>query len=125
MEHIRIAKKTYALAFTMDALATMEKLVPGFDLSQVTDHARTSGGLVDLLWAMAQQGELLEGRTLEEDRAWFGSHLSPSPKNIVKLQIACMNALAEGLRMETEEEDEDAEVDVVLEDIKKKDGNTD
>ena len=120
LQHIMIGKRTFALAFTLDALQELQTAVPDFDLSKVADLARSPGGLADLITAMARQGELLEGRTLDVDRAWFGSHISPAPVRVAKLQIAALDALAEGMRMETEDEDGDAEHDVVLDELKKK-----
>ena len=119
-ETVTIAKRTFALAFTMDAMVTMQDYINDFDLKNLSDYARSARTLPDMLYALAQQGELLEGRPLDVDRAWFGSHISPSPRSAIKLQTAVLNALAEGFRMDTET-GEDAEVDVVLEEIKKND----
>lgn len=116
---ITIGRRTFALAFTLDALGRMQAEIPGFDLSTMTAHVKTPDGLAAMIAIMAQQGELLEGRALDVDRAWFGSHISPAPVRVAKLQIAVMNALAEGMRMETEE-NEDEETDEVLAEIKKK-----
>ena len=118
-ETVTIAKRTFALAFTMDAMVTMQDYISDFDLKNLADYARSARTLPDMLYALAQQGELLEGRPLDVDRAWFGAHISPAPVQAIKYQVAAMNAVAAGLRMDTETGD-DAEVDVVLEEIKKK-----
>lgn len=120
---VTIAGKTLHLAFTLDALANMEDLIKNFDFSKVSEYARSPRGLGDLVYCMAEQGELLEGRELSVSRAWIGAHLPPSPVKAAKIQIVVLNALADGLSMEAESEEEQGEVDVTLEEIKKN-GNT-
>lgn len=115
---VKAGGKTFALAFTLDALREMQERIEGFDLSDATATLRTPGGMLDMLTAMARQGELLEGRKLDVDRAWFGSHIAPAPAEVAPIQIAMMTALASGLRMETEDR-EQGETDEVLEEIKK------
>jgi len=124
MNTVKIAGRTFDLAFTLDALAALEDLDPNFDLSKVAEMAHKPRGLGDLVFAMAQQGELLAGRPFDVSRAWIGAHLSPSPRKLSEVQVAVLNALADGLRMETESDEEEGEKDVVLEEIKKK-GTTD
>ena len=119
IQYVKIGKRTFALAFTLDAMATMTDMIQDFDLSQVATYARTPRGLGDLVYCLAQQGELLEGRSIDVDRAWIGAHLSPAPAKAAKVQIAVLTALADGLNMETDDE-EKGEVDEVLEEIKKK-----
>lgn len=115
--HVKIAKKDLALAFTMDALADIEDLIKDFNISNLGEYARNPRHLCDILYCLAKQGELLEGRTLDVDRAWIGSHISPSPAQTTKIQIAVLTALTDGMKMETEEDE--GEKDVVLEELKK------
>lgn len=116
---VTIAKREFALAFTMDALDRIESAIPDFNLSEISQYTKRPGFMVDILYAMIQQGELLQGRKLDVDRAWFGAHIPASPKKIADVQIAVFNAMAEAMKMESETED-GGEVDVVLEEIKKK-----
>lgn len=116
---IKIGRRTFALAFTLDAMCRMQETMTDFDLSKLSERVRTPDGMLDMITILAQQGELLEGRVLDVDRAWFGSHISPAPVRIATLQVAVLSALAEGMRMETEE-DEPEETDEVLAEIKKK-----
>ena len=116
---LKIGKRTFALAFTLDAMCRMQQTMQDFDLSKISERVKTPDGLLDMIVILAQQGELLEGRTLNVDRAWFGSHISPAPVRVAQIQIAVLNALAEGMRMETED-DEPGETDEVLAEIKKK-----
>lgn len=117
---LKVGGRTFELAFTLDAMCELQEEVEGFDLSKLSDLARTPKGLTQLLLALARQGELLNGRILDVGREWFGSHISPAPARIAKIQIAVLNALSAGMTMETDEEDEDEEHDVVLDEIKKK-----
>lgn len=119
---VKIGGKELHLAFTLDALANMEEMIRNFDFARVSEYARSPRGLGDLVYCMAQQGELLEGRQLTVSRAWIGAHLPPSPVKAASIQIAVLSALAEGLNMEADEE-ETGEVDEALEEIKKN-GNT-
>lgn len=116
---IKIGGRTFALAFPLSALERMQEMHPDFDVGRITDHARTPSGLLDLLTVMATEGEQLEGRTLDVDRAWFGARIPPAPAKVARIQIAVLNALTKWLTMETED-DEEFEHDVVLEEIKKK-----
>ena len=115
---VTIAGETFALAFTMDALDMIERAIPEFNMNSVSDHARRPGHMVDILYAMAQQGELLEGREIARDRAWFGSHIPAAPRKIAQLQVAVFNCMTEALKMEQEVE-KPAVRDLVLEEIKK------
>ena len=117
---IKIGKKTFALAFTLDALAELEETIEGFSLADLAKYPRTAKGLGDLIYALAKQGELLQGRTLTVDRAWIGSHLSPAPARIAGYQVAVLEAINAGMDMETDDE-EKGEEDVVLQELKKKD----
>ena len=116
---LKIGKRTFALAFTANALAELEETVEGFDIANIAETTKSMKTLLDVVTSLAKAGEELEGRTLDVDRKWFGAHISPAPLSIAKVQIAVLNAFSEGLRMEAEE-NEDGEVDVVLEDLKKK-----
>ena len=116
---LKIGKRTFALAFTADALADLEETIENFDIAKVSETTKSMKTLLDVVTVLAKAGEDLEGRTLDVDRRWFGSHISPAPLSIAKVQIAVLNAYAEGIKMEAESGDEDGEVDVVLEELKK------
>ncbi len=117
---LKIGKRSFALAFDLNALEDLQNTITDFDLSKLSDYVRTPGGLLDLIVILAREGEALEGRELDVDRRWFGAHISPSPAKIANIHVVILDCLRAGLSMETEEEDPDAEVDVVLEEIKKK-----
>ena len=116
---LKIGKRTFALAFTANALAELEETVADFDIANIAETTKSMKTLLDVVTSLARAGEDLEGRTLDVDRKWFGAHISPAPLSIAKVQIAVLNAYAEGMKMEAESGDEDGEVDVVLEELKK------
>lgn len=117
MRTVKIAKRVFPLAFTLGAMEEMQNKIENFNLSKLQDYVKSPTGLIDILLALMRQGAILEGKTLDVDRAWLASHLSPSPMRMAPIQVELLNALSDGLTMETEEAD--GEVDVVLEEIKK------
>ena len=116
---IRIAGRNFALLFNYAALADLYDVIEEFDLGQILTYVKTPKFLPVLLSALARAGEAEEGRTLDVDAAWFSAHMRPSPVSVMKIQVAVNDALADGMLMETEEE-EGGEVDVTLEALKKK-----
>lgn len=116
---LKIGGRSFSLAFTLDAMCQMEDAIEGFDISKLSEFVRSPKGLKKMVFIMAGQGELLEGRILDVDEAWFGSHISPAPGRIASVQVAVLAALSEGLSMETDDGNE-GEKDVVLEELKKK-----
>lgn len=118
---LKVGGRVFSLAYTLDAMCEMSDTIPDFDMDKFSEYAKNPGRLLDLLVALARQGEAMEGRALDVDRAWFGRHISPAPVSVAKVQVAVYNALAAGMTMETDD-GSDGEVDVVLADIKKKDG---
>lgn len=115
---VKIAKRTFPLAFTLGAMEELEQKIENFNLSKLQDYVKSPSGLLDILLALMRQGAILEGKTLDVDRTWLASRLSPAPIRMAPIQVAILNALSDGLTMEAEEDE--GEVDVVLEEIKKK-----
>lgn len=121
---LKIGGRTLALRFDLNAMVAMEETIPDFDIGKLSDYVRTPSGLLDMILILAREGEEAEGRTLDIDKKWLGRHLTPSPAKIAKVHVVVLDTLREGLNMETEDEDE-GEVDVVLEEIKKKEEKDD
>lgn len=115
---VKIAKREFSLAFTLDAMCRLQDTIENFDLGKLSDYVKTPNGLLDMLTILAEQGEMLEGRVLDVDRKWFGSHIPPAPNRIATIQMAILDAFTYGLTMETDDEEE-GEVDVVLQQLKK------
>ena len=117
---IRVARRDFALLFNYAALADLTEEIDGFDLGEIMTYVKTPKFFPVLLTILARWGEAEEGRELDVDERWFAQHMSAAPLAIMKLQVAVNEALADGMTMETEEEDGGAEVDVTLEELKKK-----
>lgn len=115
---VTIGGRTFALAFTLDALCSLQDMIDDFDLSRIVDYVKTPKGMLSLLTAMAEQGEALEGRILDVDRHWFGSHTSPSPARIAEIQAALLGTMTDWMMMETDNGQEEVQ-DAVLQEIKK------
>ena len=115
---VKIAKRTFPLAFTLGAMEELQNKIENFNLAKLQEYVKSPTGLMDILLALMRQGAILEGKTLDVDRTWLASRLSPSPIKMAPIQVAILNALSDGLTMEAEEDE--GEVDVVLEEIKKK-----
>lgn len=118
MRTVKIAKRTFPLAFTLGAMEELQNKIENFNLAKLQEYVKSPSGLMDILLALMRQGAILEGKTLDVDRTWLASHLSPAPIRMAPIQVALLNALSDGLTMEAEEDG--GEVDVVLEEIKKK-----
>lgn len=118
MRTVKIAKRTFPLAFTLGAMEELQNKIENFNLAKLQEYVKSPGGLMDILLALMRQGAILEGKALDVDRTWLASHLSPAPIRMAPIQVAILNALSDGLTMEAEEDE--GEVDVVLEEIKKK-----
>lgn len=125
-EHrIKMAKREFPLVFSLGTLQLLEETIEGFDLAQVDELLRSTKGLLDVLYCLAAEGAIAEGHELKESRAWFGAHAPAARGWIVGAHETVVATLIDGMSMETDDEDENEEVDVVLEEIKKKDEKTD
>lgn len=118
MRTVKIAKRTFPLAFTLGAMEELQNKIKNFNLAKLQEYVKSPTGLLDILLALMRQGAILEGKTLDVDRTWLASRLSPAPIRMAPIQVAILNALSDGLTMEAEQDE--GEVDVVLEEIKKK-----
>ena len=120
MAEITIAGRHFALAFTLNSMIEMQKQIPDFSMAKISEYPRTPEGLRTLILALAREGEFLEGRTLDVDAVWLGSHIKPSPARIAKIQTAIIETIMEGMELENDDGSENEETDVVLEEIRKK-----
>lgn len=79
-------------------------------------------GFIDCMYILAQEGAALEGKQLTEDRSWFARHCPVNGDFRAYATAAMINAIVAGMEMESDKDTQE-EVDVVLEDLKKRDGN--
>ena len=131
MAKAKINGQEYSLAFTLDAWDAMEAISDeltapedagkGLDLKELMNHVMSRKVLCRMLAILISAAAALEDRTPgpEADAKWIARHVRPG--QIRDLGMAVIEAITEGMRMETEEEDPNEEVDVVLEEIKKND----
>ena len=104
---VKIGKRTFALLYNYAALCRLEELAPDFTLDKAAEMLNHPSGLRVMLLAAIEQGEKEEGRKPDIDLDWLGKHLPIAPVRLVEIQVAAMNALADGLRMETDQDGED------------------
>ena len=122
---LTIGGRKFPLAFTLNTMLRMQEEVDGFNFDNMGEYISTAGGLVTMMYYMAASGAALENQKLDVSRTWMAERIPVNPKRIEQIRDAVIGAITDGMKMEAEEaENEDREVDVVLEDIKKKDGKT-
>ena len=121
-EHkITIAKREFPLAYTVGTLEKLSKSIEGFDETKIDEIIKSNSGMLDVLYALAQEGAIKNGTKLDVDRDWFGSHIPVNIKRQISLRLAITFAVVDGMQMESDDEEEvDREIDVVLEELKKK-----
>lgn len=112
---IKIGGRVLTLIYNMEAV--LRACDEDGTLPKLGDLSATPGGRLKLLAACANAGEIEAGRKADITVEWLARHLWPSRMELILLKL--QDAYIDGMRMETED-DEAGEVDVVLEDLKKK-----
>ena len=56
---IEIAGREFALAFTLDAMCTLTDSIKDFRLEKLAEYVKSPKGMLDMVYALAEQGELL------------------------------------------------------------------
>ena len=125
-EHkVTVGNREFPLAFTLKTMIRLQEDLPDFDFNTLDEMMKKPKGMLEMLYQLALSGAAIEDKTLDVSREWIGEHIPASRKKLVEIQVEIVNTLTDGMEMETEEEENgDREIDVVLEDIKKKDGKT-
>lgn len=123
MTTFKTGGRELALAFTISAMDAMEDMTGRpVDLENVketiVDACKDRRTLVKMIEILAREGAAVQGNALDIDAAWIKKHMRPG--DLPRAQIAVLEAVSDGMRMESAEGDENEEVDVVLEQIKKK-----
>jgi len=116
---VKIAGREFTLAFTLKAMIALQKNADLYDFDEVNKMVSSPEGLLDVLYILAYTGEKLNGGELDVDKEWFAIHIPANARKFISIQIAVMKALADGMSMESAE-DENEEVDLVLREIEKK-----
>ena len=112
----------FHLAFTLDAMDAMEDAT-GVTLSEQRFSIATKADraqLLEVLAILAEAGAIQRGVKYPEiyDAQWFRENLTPGM--LIEASKAVANTINDAMRMETEADSDDDEVDLVLEEIKKK-----
>ena len=122
---IKIGDRTFPLSFTLRTLIRMQEDLPDFN-DDFNKYITTAKGLMNTIYYLAMSGAALEDKELDVSLDWMAERIPANRKKLQEIQKTVVNVLVEGNRMETEEEEnQDREVDVVLEEIKKNGSKTD
>ena len=122
---VKIGGREFPLSFSLKTMLRLQEDVEGFDMNKIDEFVRSPGGLLDLMYEMAVSGAALADQKLDVSKDWMAERIPFSMKRLADIQVEIVQTLTDGMEMETEEEENAGrEVDVVLEDIKKKDGKT-
>ena len=123
---IKIAGREFPLAFSLNTMIRLQDENPNFDYTNMENVLKTPKGLVDMLYCLALSGVSVNDQTLDVSKEWMAERLPATLEAVQKLGKVIVDTIAAGRYMETEEqENKDREVDVVLEEIKKKEEKTD
>lgn len=123
MEQFKVGGRELALVFTLAVMDDLEKAM-GHPINledikeTVLEATKDRHKLITMLAIMAREGAALDNQTSDIDEAWLARRMKPS--DILRARLAVIEAVTEGMSMETAEGDSDEERDLVLEEIKKK-----
>ena len=120
---IKMGGREFALLFNVEAMDDLEKVVGGpLDLTNLQHElfAKLTDRhvLTEAAYILAMAGERARGREADVDLTWFKSRLKPGAQ--MRLYTRVIEALTDGIVMETGEGSDEDEVDVVLAELKKK-----
>ena len=123
MKRFKVGGRELALVFT---LAAMDKMEEAFgqqinleDIQKtVVDATNDRKKLVQVIFIMAEEGAALNGEPFDLDAAWFSRHMRPG--DMVRARLAVLDAVTDGMSMEAADDSDSGEIDLVLEELKKK-----
>lgn len=123
MTRIKMGGRELALAFTIGAMDRLEeKLGEPVELESIKEtvvaQLKDRRKLVTILAILSAEGAALDGGEAINE-AWIKQHVRPGM--LPRAQMAVLEAVADGLRMETAEStDESEKKDLIWEELKKK-----
>lgn len=120
MKTIKIGGKRLRLEFTVDTMEALEKLRGGdpLNIDELSKSLKDAKFLSEVLLLMAQTGADMTGETLDIDAAWIKRRMLPGQH--VKLVLLVYAVITEAMEADIDVEDESGDIDVVLEELKKK-----
>lgn len=116
MTTVKIAGREWPLKFTLDAMDAIEAAT-GKTIDALTFRVKTRQDREELLAVLA---ELLRAGSPGEDTPDAALRAALTPGELMSAMRRISDAISEGMRMETDAPAEDEAVDVVLEELKKK-----
>lgn len=123
MTRFKMGGRELALAFTIGAMDRLEeKLGEPVELESIKEtvvaQLKDRRKLVTILAILSAEGAALDGGEAVNE-AWIKQHVRPGM--LPRAQMAVLEAVADGLRMETAEStDESEKKDLIWEELKKK-----
>ena len=115
---VKIGKREFPLAFRLKTVIKMSENIEDFNTRDLREIVGKPADMLEVLYQMILTGAELEGAEVDVDKNWIALHFPANPKKISEIHETIGITMMEDMAMETEEE-EDEEVDVVLEEIKK------
>ena len=118
MIYAKINGKSWPLAFTLAAMDGIEEAT-GKGIGELTLKISSKSERAEILNVLAvlmREGAADGAETPDVDEL----HRVMRPGDLMQALRSVSDAISEGMAMETDEPDDDTEVDVVLEEIKKK-----
>ena len=123
---ITIAGREFPLAFSLNTMVRFQDENPDFNYENIDEEIKMPRGLVDVMYSLAKSGAAQNDQVLDVSKEWMAERIQPTFDSLVNLRKAVVDTLSDGMHMETlEKENKDREVDVVLEELKKKEVKTD
>jgi len=120
---ITIGGRELVFRFDMLAWADIEENVGQLtEMQEVLQGRKRIRGLMNIVAALANAGERAEGREENVTVSWLNKMMHPA--QFLDVEAAAMEAITDGMSMESEADDEE-EVDLTLREIQKKTGKGD
>ena len=117
---IKVGGREFPIVFTLRTLIRLKEENPDFDIGNISKALATPAGVVKVLYFMMADAAKLENKELDVDEDWILLRTSISQRRFVAMQLKIIHAIKDNMSMESEEDDDDAEVDLVLQEIQKK-----
>lgn len=117
-QKITIEEREIPLLFSLGAMAEIvDQMGELSDFSQIFNGKKRVKNAIKLIVILGNAGLEAAGKPADLTDAWVGRALHPSKLN--EAQIACMAAIADGMKVETKQA-EDGPRDLTLEELEKK-----
>lgn len=117
-QKIIVEEREIPLLYTLGAMAEIvDQMGELRDFSKIFDGPKRVKNAIKLIVILGNAGLEAAGKPADLTEAWIGRALHPTKLN--EAQIACMAAIADGMKVETKQAD-DGPRDLTLEELEKK-----